>query len=758
MIQPITRRFGNRLTVVRNRRAPSRLWVLVTMLLLLLVARDATVRADGFIIPVPPPRVPEVPDLAVRYHHVQVTITNGVARTEIDQVFVNESSYELEGTYIFPLPEEASVTDFAMFVDGERLSGKMLSRDEARATYEGIVNRRRDPALLEYVGRNAFQASVYPIPARGEKRIQLGYSQVLLAERGLVHYSYPLNTERFSSRPLEEVTIVVNVEARSPIRAIYSPSHEISVERKDPNSVLISFEASNVRPDKDFQLYYSQAEEEFGLNVLSYKETDDDGFFLLLVAPLWEVATQEVVAKDVFLVLDVSGSMEGQKLNQAKEAARFVLDHLNEQDRFGLIAFDGAVRTYADQLLPASERSAAESFIRRLSAGGGTNIQRALLEALAMTGEGRPQFVVFLTDGLPTVGVTDVNRIIDDVAHAATKDVRLFTLGVGYDVNTVLLDTISEEHRGASAYVEPQEDIEEEVSSFYAKISTPLLSDVRLEFGSIRVQDVSPDPIPDLFAGTQLLVAGRYRAGGTTTVTLSGSVNGRPITYTYSGISFGQSGGDDSIPRLWATRKIGQMLREIRLRGENKELVDSIVALSIRYGIMTPYTSFLVDEQQDILTEAGREEVAAKSFPAPRLLSPVGAQAVADSQAHSQLSEAERAASTEATQIRQVGNKTFVLRATVWKDTVFDPDSMSITDLQFGSSEYFRLLAERPEWGKYLAVGDRLIVVLDGIAYQVGPDPVNGEPPILSNPTPMPALLSPWDSFWRWFRHITGQR
>ncbi|HOU23951.1 MAG TPA: VIT domain-containing protein [Anaerolineae bacterium] len=720
---------------------------------LLLLAGATSARADGFIIPVPPPRVIEVPDLAVKYHRVQVTIKGQLARTEIDQVFVNDSPYELEGTYIFPLPEDAAISDFAMFVDGERLAGKMLSRDEARRIYESIVNRRRDPALLEYVGRNAFQASVYPIPAHGEKRVQLSYTQVLASDRGLVRYSYPLNTERFSSRPLEEVTISVKLDAGAPIKTLYSPSHEISTERTSPTSALISYEANNVRPDTDFQLVYSVSEDDLGLNVLSYKEAGEDGFFLLLVAPPWQTEAREIVDKDVILVLDTSGSMEGQKLNQAKEAARFVLDHLNDGDRFGLVAFDTAVRTFSADLSPASERAGAKDFVQRISAGGGTNIQRALVEALAMLGRGRPQFVVFLTDGLPTVGVTDIARIIADVAERSTSDVRMFTFGVGYDVNTMLLDTLSQDHRGASAYVEPGENIEEEVASFYSKISSPLLSDVRLAVGQIKVDNLLPDPMPDLFAGTQLVLVGRYREGGKSDVTLTGEINGKARTYTYHDIAFSSRGGDESIPRLWATRKIGQLLKEIRLHGENKELVDSIVALSVRYGIMTPYTSFLVDESQDILTVTGRQELAAKSW-APTLMPQVGSQAVADSQNQTQLAEAERADRGHTAEIKQVGAKAFVLRDGVWTDTLYNPDAMRPEGLRFGSATYYRLLSEHPEWGRYLSVSNRLVVVLDGTAYRIGPDQ---EESVHAPSQPVLEPSSPWEQFWRWFLKVTGR-
>lgn len=733
-------------------RALVRRCLVAVVLWTLFGALPLIARADGFIIPIPPPHTPVVPDLAVRYHRVQTRIWDQVAETSIDQVFVNDSSFELEGTYIFPLPESATISEFAMFVDGERLTGKMLNSDEARRVYDNIVKSRRDPALLEYVGRNAFQASIYPIPAHGEKRVQLEYSQVLAAEQGLVHYVYPLNTERFSSRPLEEVSVVVEIHSRIPIRAVYSPSHNISVERHDPTSALVSFEANDVRPDTDFELYYSLSSDDIGLTLLSYQEGREDGFFLLLVSPALEADVETVVAKQVTFVLDTSGSMEGKKLAQAQAAVQFVLDHLNEDDRFNIVAFSTGLRNFAVSMQPVAQREAAKWFVKGLSAGGGTNIDRALQEALSMAPGEQPHYLIFLTDGLPTSGTTDLQTIVANVARAADDNVRLFAFGVGYDVNTLLLDTISREHKGASAYVEPSEDIEEEIAAFYTKIRSPLLSDVSLEFEGVVADEIYPYPLPDLFAGSQLLVTGRYHGGTRARVSVHGVVNGEPRSYTFPPVDFANGDGQDFVPRLWATRKIGYMLAEIRLRGENRELVDSIVRLAIRYGIMTPYTSFLIDEGEDILTETGREVVAASpQYAAPGTAPASGAKAVADSQAQSSLASADRGGGDSAAAIKHVGNKTFILRHGFWTDTVYDRQVMSAEQVAFAGERYQQLLAEYPESGRYLALGDRVIVVLRGTAYQVEPgaiEAVSPLPPLSVQPS------SAWEQFLRWFRSV----
>ncbi len=678
--------------------------------------------------------------MAVKYHHVEVSIEDQVATTQIDQVFVNESSYQLEGTYVFPLPEDASISSFAMYVDGQRLDGEVLDREQARRIYEDIVRKRRDPALLEYVGRSAFRARIFPIPPHSEKRVQLEYSQVLTMDGGLVRYVYPLDTERFSARDIPDVQIHVDIRSREAIKSVYSPSHDVAVDRPSDYRAVVGLEESDVKPDKDFALYYTVSEQDVGLNLTTYKPRGEEGFFLLLAAPKIQVDQRAVIAKDVVFVLDTSGSMRGEKLRQAKGALKYVLDNLNGEDRFNIIAFSTGLHSYADTLRPAAERKDALQFVDELKAAGGTNIERALTEALGQAESGRPQIVIFLTDGLPTEGVTEPSDIIGRVDKSARAEARIFAFGVGDDVNTTLLDTITQGHRGAAGYVRPGQDIEAEVSDFYRKVSTPVLSDLKLDFGGVRVTDVYPDPLPDLFAGSQLVLVGRYRSDGEGSggkVTLSGKVNGQTQTFTYEDASFREQGGESFIARLWATRRIGYLLSQIRLHGErseDRELVDEIVDLAVRYGIVTPYTSFLVQEDVDVLSPTARSRIANEAYaaqqaaPAPM----AGAAAVDRSMDEAGLRKAETVMGTEQAEVKAVSDKTFVLRNGVWIDTTFDAGKMTPQKIGFGSDTYFQFVSAHPEWGAYFALGRQVVVVLDGRAYEIA----EGEFPPVALPAP----------------------
>ncbi len=708
--------------------------------------------ADGIIIPEPPvcqphpcPPVP-LSRLAIEFHRVRVTIEDQVAVTRVDQVFRNDGSEPVEGTYVFPLPPDATVTDFRMWIDGEAISGRVLSRDEARRIYEDIVRRLRDPALLEYLDRGAVQASIFPIAAGGRSRIELEYTQVLTAEGGLVHYRYPLNTERFSTLPLEDVSVIVTVRSAQPVRAVYSPSHPIAVQRESETVFTASYEEANVTPHTDFNLYYTVASESIGLSLLTYRDPsadDADGFFLLLAAPRFDLEADERLAKDVMIVLDTSGSMEGEKFRQARQALDYILAHLHPEDRFNVIAFNTGLDRYASALRPASEADAARRWVQQLAAGGATDINRALLEALAQLDGERPAILIFLTDGLPTEGVQDRSSILRNVAAAAPSSVRLFTFGVGYDVDTLLLDSLAQAHHGATTYVTPQQSIDEAVSSLYAKVSSPVLTDLHLDFGKVSVYDLYPHPLPDLFQGTQIVLVGRYANPGRDTLLLSGTAHGRIVHVEVPDLTFRAAGGPDFLPRLWATRKIGDLLAQVRLNGPNQEVVDQIVRLSIRYGIVTPYTSYLVTEPS-ALGEGAWQDLAQQEF--QRLLAAPtqasGQAAVERAAAESAIGGADIAAAPPAELadlVRIAGSHTFRLTDGIWIDTVYDPDTMQTTRVAFLSADYFALAASRPDLAAAFALGPRVIAVSQGTAFEVVDEDAPADPVRLATHQPADA-------------------
>ncbi len=703
--------------------------------------------------PRPPGGVSTNPNwLKVDFHRVNVEIDDQIAHTTIDMKFVNEGEGLAEGTFIFPLPLNASVDSLTMYINNQPIEARILPADEARSVYDAIVRQYRDPALLEYVGTQAIQANVFPIPPGETRRIELSYTQALEVDNGLLHYVYPFDvTSLVSSRPVEDASISIEVNSNDPISNVYSPSHSIVINRAMDSAqhFRAGWESSNYVPDQDFSLYYGIASESVNVNLLTYRESaGEDGFFMLLVQPPLVAPQAALVARDLIVVLDQSGSMDGDKWNQAREAAAYVLDNLNERDRFNVVLFSTGWRVFSDSLESPSAAPEAIDWINGMYAEGGTDINGALTTALDMADSERPTTILFVTDGLATEGETETSTILDNVDMSARSNIRIFAFGVGDDVDTVLLDSLVRDHRGVSTYVRPTERIDEEVASLFNKIGSPVLTDVELTVNGVMLDSVYPaQPLPDLFAGTQLTIVGRYRGSADhLDITLRGKVGGDTQTFTYSDLQFrARAGGEPFVARLWATRRIGELLNNIRLNGENRELVDSIVNLSVRYGIITPYTSFLIDEN-DILSQSGRDEAVNNLADTTRSLSEQssGAAAVGAADSFGEMEVAEAPASmpmlaptnsangmggggvlgdfdqeAQVNPIQSVGNKTFLLQNGVWTDTTYEPDLMETQKVVFLSDEYFALIDAKPELSEYFALGDQVIVVIDGTAYEV---------------------------------------
>src|SRR3954447_8999640 len=493
--------------------------------------------ADGFIIverpmPVPPGHFPFAP-LEVTNHHVDVKIDRQVAVTSIDQEFYNPNDQRLEGLYIFPVPRGAHIDKFSMEIGGKMVDAELLPADKARNLYEDIVRKMRDPALLEYAGRDLFKVRIFPIEPRSRKPIKISYTELLRSDAGMVTYRYGLSTEKFSAQPVKSVSVKVDLKTADPLASVYSPSHKVEVRRDGPNRAIVGYEGKNEKPDTDFQLVYSTETKDVGLSLLTYKPDGEDGYFLLLAAPTVSKETKPA-AKDIVFVVDTSGSMAGAKLQQAQKALKFCVENLNPDDRFEVVRFSTEAEPLFKDLVAndVDHRKRANEFIDNLKPIGGTAIADALQAALKVRPgkSDRPFVLIFLTDGLPTVGTRNADEIVAEVKKAA--DVRIFSFGIGSDVNTQLLDQIAERTRAFSQYVLANEDLELKVSNFYTRIKEPALTNLHLEFGGgVRTSKTYPSDLPDLFKGDQLIVAGRYSGSGDVEAKLTGMAGGREQTF-----------------------------------------------------------------------------------------------------------------------------------------------------------------------------------------------------------------------------------
>lgn len=710
--------------------------VLLSVTLILLA--EVAAFGDGMLIPGPPTGVlPDEPYFTIKYHHVKSEIKDQVCTTYVDQVFVNEGRREMEATYLFPLPPGAVVNKFTLRADGQEILARLLDKDEAQRIYEDIVRRRKDPALLTYAGNNAYQARIFPIPPGGERRIELWYSELLSYDSGLISYLYPLSPEKLSAKPIESVVFTANIHATQPIGSVYSPTHEIEVNKIDDKYVRVSYEAKDVLPQRDILLYYNVTQDPVGLSVITFKEANKDGFFLLLAAPTVEEDNREVVPKNICFVLDTSGSMSGEKIEQAQDALTFCVNSLNPEDKFDIVAFSDSVKDFADNLVPATDDHIKEArdFINGFAARGGTDINSALRTALGHREEGEVNYIVFLTDGQPTVGVTEEPQIIENVAQRvdamSTTPTRIFVFGVGYDVNTNFLDRVAQDNGGLTTYVRPTEDIEVKVSNFFAKISRPLLTELSLDYGSVASYDEFPGELPDLFHGSQLEVFGRYekQSAGSTTVRLRGAARDDSKTYTLDCTFPEVNKGTDYIAALWAARKIGYLLDQIRLHGENKELVDEIVRLSLEYGILTEYTAFLAEEGRAVAAPEAAERVAETMR--GWYAQPVGAGGVSRAQNAQVMQQQSQVGVTNTyldaagnvqriANIQNVGQRGYALRSGRWEDTRYQPDMEIALQVQAYSEAYFQLSRNFPALNSQMSVGENVLVILNDRVIEIG--------------------------------------
>jgi Ca-activated chloride channel family protein len=480
------------------------------------------------------------------------------------------------------------------------------------------------------MGNNLLRLRVFPVPPKGDQKIALSFTAVADRENGVVEYVYPLKSDGRAAQTLEKFSINVDLKSQHPLTNIYSPSHPITMTRPSDRRAVITFEKDQALLDRDFQLYYQAGGKDVGLTALAHRPTSTNGYFLLLVSPRAELSKSQQVPRDMVFVLDTSGSMRGKRMTQARNALKYCLNNLGPNDRFGLMNFATTVNKYTDRLLPASKENVgqARKWVDDLEATGGTAINDALQTALSMrTDDSTRTFtIVFFTDGRPTIGETNAEKILQNVAARNTASTRIFTFGVGDDVNASMLDRLAEGSRALSTYVRENEDIEHKVSSLYAKISNPVLTNLKLVVGDgVKLSEVYPPQLPDLFHGTQLVVLGRYSGDGHVAVKLTGNVGKDAKEFVYE-VTFPKTTGEDKafVEDLWARRKVGYLLDQIRVNGEKKELVEEVVSLAKRYGITTPYTSYLVVPDAPIPTARGP---GAPEMPAPQpllLRSPAG--------------------------------------------------------------------------------------------------------------------------------------
>jgi Ca-activated chloride channel homolog len=566
------------------------------------------------VAPRPFPRPIAVPTPTLTYQiqqlSVRAKVIDQVATVQIEQTFQNTGSQPIEAQFVFPLPAGAAVEQLTLLVNGRELPGQLMDAKEARRRYEAIVRSQKDPALLEWLGNGLFQTSVFPIPAQETRLVQIRYTQLLPADHGVTDFLFPLATAKYTSKPIDKLQVHVTLETSLDLKNVYSPTHPVDIQRPTPRQAVVQFQQTSAVPGSDFRLLFDVGTGPFSAKVLTYRpDPKADGYYLLLAQPPGPAADTQRLPKTVLFVVDKSGSMAGKKMEQAQAAVKFVLNNLQPGDTFNVIAYDNKAEAYRPELERFTDetRAAAVGYVSGLFAGGGTNIHEALTMALKMLpAGGQPAYVLFVTDGLPTVGITSEPQIAAAVKAADQAGVRLLPFGVGYDVNSRLLDRLARAHRGSSTYVRPEEDLEAYVSSLYRRIASPWLQQVEFRFEwdgwnaeqGPAVSRQYPGNLADLFTGEPVVIVGRYRPSQTAKLVVTGKQGNANTRFEFPAefVAHSPNSSFVFIEKLWAQQRIAEIIDELDLNGTNEELTRELVELSKRYGILTPYTSFLADE------------------------------------------------------------------------------------------------------------------------------------------------------------------
>ena len=682
--------------------------------------------------------------LKIDRHHIKIGIKNQLTTTKVDQIFVNPNDFEVNGMYIFPVPEDAVISKLALSIDGELVNGELLSQEESHRIYRDSARHGGNRAILEHIGTRAFVAKVPGIPAYGERRVQFAYSQIISADSDLTKYTYPLSLTKSASGLIRNLHIEMEIESDDALRAMHSPSHEVIINRKNDHCVHLSYEGTDVDPDDDFLCYYSVSDDNFGITLLTHRaDESEDGYFMLLVSPKYEVRQTEIVEKDFIFVLDHSGSMAGRKVAQAKEALRYCVQNLNDGDRFNLILFNEDITSFADRLSRGEEwfggerwpdsavlshklidvkngREKAFAFIDGIEGRGMTNINEALRVALVENPDpNRPRIIVFLTDGQPTVGVRNPAQILENVAKANRNLSRIFVFGVGYDVNDHLLDKMAADNGGTRNYVTPNEDIEAAVSSLFRKMNEPVLVDVRVNFGRIITKELTPKNLPDLFREEQLTILGRYEGYGDTILKLRGIIGSEWHEFSKN-VHFSELETDnDFLPHLWAQRRIAELVDQAALGDGSDELYKEIKRLSKKYGVPTPYISF-VDADDGSLRKVYDDSRISDAY--------TEAIPIHERIRHNRELEERKYAryKRQDANTRYIGRKTFHRHGSMWVDIEYDGKSER-KQVEFGSEDYYELMNGLPDLAKYskLAKGALVVIICyKGVNYEITPPTV----------------------------------
>ena len=690
------------------------------------------------------------PDVVRQSSAVRVDLVDRVLRYEITEMFVNRGSRVGEADFMFPLPKGAAFQDLKLSINGEMVAGETMSADRARQIYEEIVRRQRDPALLEWMGYGLLRARIFPIAPGEEKKVVVRFQTVAPREGDALRVDYfrgmRSNQREMNQEPEGRTSFVLTYPNDPMYGTAYSPTHSIFEQRYGSESSADnygdrSFASNNRGSVRRVEVRDARGEVTLlipirrstsaAISLLANAPGNDDGFALITLSP--PSIRPRAVPRDVTFVIDVSGSMSGQKIEQARAAGKQLLRTLSPMDRFRLIDFSSDVRTFRNDFSAATRENvgAAERYLDQLDAEGSTNISGALDEALsAPVQAGRLPIVLFLTDGQPTVGERDASVIASNVAKQRGSR-RLFTFGVGADLNVSLIEQLALEGRGTASFVRPEESVERAVGIVASRLTSPLVTDVRVHADGVRLLKMHPSGPVDIFAGEDLVILSRYDGSGNAVVRFDGQTTSGPVSWS-TRVNFPERSRENPfVARLWATQRVGYLSAEKRKHGGSREIDDEIRDLGERFGIPTEFSSYLVVEPgmnrsrpPADMVGAGLGQVVVTGASSAPVSGAIQFEAAKIAAAQRTVTSAYAADSASGVRddanVRRAGNATFVLRDSVWTDVRYKKSATVLRVKPF-SDAYFKLIELVPELREPFSVGERVVVSGRSMAIELAP-------------------------------------
>lgn len=545
-------------------------------------------------------------DLPLVSQKIKVEIKNQVAVTSLEQIFYNPHDVTIQPNIRFPVHEKASVQKFSLTdSQGQTYEGKIEETSQATAEFNEAKDQGMMPAMAVQKQPGVFETSIGAIGPSSRATVIIEYSEILDYKSGSIYYQLPFNVSTWQKKELDQVSLQISIADQKEIVSVTSPTHDIFAGKVDAFSWNAGFERNNFLPSNDFALRYEVKADEMAVNFLATRpDPEKDGYFVLMLSPQEVVKDNDIANRDIVFIMDTSGSMSGEKIQQTKMAFVYFINRLNENDRFSVVDFSDKVNIWKPEMMPANDenRKEAINYIDTLVARGGTNIYDSLSEGLKAFDQdkSRTKAIVFLTDGEASSGITSTPRIVADYRAQNQQLIRTFTLGVGQGVNKSLLGQLSVENRGEAIYLDDQANLETELKGFYESISTPLLVDLKLDFGNIQITEMFPKELPNVYKGTQLVVSGRYKNAGEASVKLTGVLNNSLKEFPITANFVENSSENSFVGRFWARTKADEILKQIKIYGEKPELKNEVIALSKEYQFATPYTSFIAVSTQQV--------------------------------------------------------------------------------------------------------------------------------------------------------------